>query len=100
VTFADNSARLSPSDRRIVGEVFPLQSQNGAAVRIVGYAAKGGSNASQQLANFRMALDRANAVANVLAQAGVASDHILVETAPPTGESGVAANRAEIFLES
>jgi len=100
VTFADNSARLSPSDRRIVGEVIPLQRQTGAAFRIVGYAAKGGSNASQQLANFRMALDRANAVANVLAQAGVASDRILVETAPPTGESGVAANRAEIFLEN
>ncbi len=101
VTFADNSARLSPSDRRILGEVIPLQRQTGAAFRIVGYAAAGrGGNASQQLANFRMALDRANAVASVLAQAGVAPDQILVETAPPTGESGVAANRAEIFLEN
>lgn len=100
VTFSDNSARLTPSDRRIVGEVVPLQRQSGAAFRIVGYAAGRGSSASQQLVNFRMALDRANAVASVLAQAGVAPDQILVETAPPTGESGVAANRAEIFLEN
>jgi outer membrane protein OmpA-like peptidoglycan-associated protein len=100
VTFAANSARLSPSDRRIVGEVIPLQRQSGAAFRIVGYAAARGDSASQQLVNFRMALDRANAVASVLAQAGVAPDQILVETAPPTGESGGAANRAEIFLEN
>ena len=100
VTFAANSARLSPSDRRIVGEVVPLQRQSGAAFRIVGYAAGRGSSASQQLVNFRMALDRANAVASVLAQAGVAPDQILVETAPPTGENGGAGNRAEIFLEN
>jgi outer membrane protein OmpA-like peptidoglycan-associated protein len=101
VTFPDNSVRLTPSDRRIVGEVVPLQRQNGGALRVVGYAAAGpGAGAAQQLANFRMALDRANAVASALAQAGVASDQIIVETAPPTGESGVAANRAEIFLEN
>lgn len=100
VTFADNSARLSPSDRRIVDEVIPLQRQSGAAFRIVGYASRGGGNANQQLANFRIALDRANAVAGILAQAGVAADQILVETAPPTGESGISANRAEIFLEN
>jgi outer membrane protein OmpA-like peptidoglycan-associated protein len=100
VTFADNSARLSPSDRRIVDEVIPLQRQTGAAFRVVGYASRGGGNASQQLASFRIALDRANAVASVLAQAGIAPDQILVETAPPTGESGIAANRAEIFLEN
>jgi outer membrane protein OmpA-like peptidoglycan-associated protein len=100
VTFADNSARLSPADRRIVGEVIPLQRQTGGAIRVVGYASKGGGTASQQLANFRIALDRANAVASVLAQSGVAPDQILVETAPPTGENGIAANRAEIFLEN
>jgi outer membrane protein OmpA-like peptidoglycan-associated protein len=101
VTFPDNSARLTPSDRRIVGEVVPLQRQNGGALRIVGYAAAGrGAGAAQQLAHFRMALDRANAVASALTQAGIAPDQILVETAPPTGETGVAANRAEIFLEN
>jgi len=100
VMFADNSARLSPADRRIVDQIIPLQRQTGGAFRVVGYASKGGGTASQQLANFRIALDRANAVASVLAQAGVATDQILVETAPPTGESGIAANRAEIFLEN
>ena len=101
VTFPDNSARLTPSDRRIVGEVVPLQRQSGGALRVVGYAAAGrGAGAAQQLVHFRMALDRANAVASALAQAGVAPDQILVETAPPTDETGIAANRAEIFLEN
>lgn len=77
-----------------------MQRQTGGALRIVGYASKGGSTASDQLANFRIALDRANAVASVLAQSGVAPDQILVETAPPTAEGGVTANRAEIFLEN
>ena len=100
MTFAANSARLSPSDRRIVGQIIPLQRQTGGAVRVVGYTSKDGGTASEQLANFRIALDRANAIASVLAQSGVAPDQILVETAPPTGESGVTANRAEIFLEN
>jgi outer membrane protein OmpA-like peptidoglycan-associated protein len=101
VTFTANSTRLTPSDRRIVGEVVPLQRQSGGALRVVGYAAAGrGADAAQQLAHFRMALDRANAVASALTQAGVAPDQILVETAPPTGETGIAANRAEIFLEN
>jgi len=101
VTFPDKSSQLTPADRRIVGEVVPLQRQTGGAFRVVGYAAAGrGVGTAQQLATFRMALDRANAVASALAQAGVAPDQILVETAPPTGETGIAANRAEIFLEN
>src|SRR5260370_1282100 len=38
VTFPDNSSRLTPADRRIVGEVVPLQRQTGGAFRVVAYA--------------------------------------------------------------
>jgi outer membrane protein OmpA-like peptidoglycan-associated protein len=99
ITFANNSARLSAADERTLGEVVPMQQRSGGAVRVVGYAATGrAAGVAQQLASFKMALDRANAVAAALRQAGVEPDRILVEAAPPTGETGVMAQRAEIFL--
>lgn len=101
ITFAENSAKLSAADQRILGEVVPLQRRSGGAVRVVGHAAKGrGEGAAQQLASFRMALDRANAVAAALRQAGIAPNRILVEAAPPTDETGAATQRTEIFLEN
>jgi outer membrane protein OmpA-like peptidoglycan-associated protein len=70
-------------------------------VRVVGHAAKGRTDsAAQQLASFRTALDRANAVAAALARAGVAPNRILVEAAPATPGSDVIAQRTEIFLEN
>jgi len=88
---------IRPTDRRAGHSAAATDRWRRA---VVGYAAKAGGTASEQLANFRIALDRANAVASVLAQSGVAPDQILIETAPPTGERGVTANRAEIFLEN
>jgi outer membrane protein OmpA-like peptidoglycan-associated protein len=100
ITFADNSARLSADDERLLGGVVPLQQRSGGAVRVVGYAAKPRADgASQQLASFRMAIERANAVASALAQAGIAPSQISVEAAPPSG-TGPAAQRAEVFLEN
>src|SRR5579883_2485219 len=100
VTFTGNSTRLTEADQRILGEVVPLQQQSGPPVRVVGHAAKGRSDsAAAQLASFRTALDRANAVAAALRRAGIAANQILVEAAPP-GEGGAAADRAEIFLEN
>ena len=100
IAFADNSARLSPAEQRKLDDIVPLQRRNGGLVRVVGYAPKPRSDgASQQLASFRMALERANAVATALAQAGIAAGQIAVEAAPPSG-TGIAAQRAEIFLEN
>jgi outer membrane protein OmpA-like peptidoglycan-associated protein len=100
ITFLDNSARLSAADQRTLGDIVPLHQRNGGTVRVVGYAAKPRTEgAAQQLASFRMALERANAVATALTQAGVAPSQIAVEAAPPT-DSGIAAQRAEIFLEN
>ena len=76
-----------------------MQQRSGGSVRVVGYAPEGrGTGVSQQLASFKMALDRANAVAAALRQAGIEPSRILVEAAPPTPETGVMAQRAEIFL--
>jgi outer membrane protein OmpA-like peptidoglycan-associated protein len=100
VTFPGNSTKLTAADQRILGEIVPLQQQSGAPIRVIGHAAKGrGDSVAQQLASFRVALDRANAVAVALTQAGIARNQILVETAPPGSDAGVT-DRAEIFLEN
>jgi len=65
-------------------------------VRIVGYAG-GGSGAVEKLNNYRAALDRAQAVAAALSQAGIPSDKIQVEAAPAGAGSGE--SRAEVLLE-
>jgi len=101
ITFADNSTQLSSADRRVVDGVVPLQRRNGGGLRVVGHAAKPrGEGATQQLASFKMALARANAVATALTQAGIAPDQIAIEAAPPSSDGGGAASRAEIFLEN
>jgi hypothetical protein len=62
----------------------------------VGYAGAG-SGAVEQLNSYRSALDRAQAVAAALTQAGIPSDKIQVEAAPAGANSGE--SRAEILLE-
>lgn len=94
VNFAPNSARLGAADRKAVQAAARAQQQSGATIRVVGHGG-GGNSPAQQLAGFRMALDRANAVAGALTEAGVPSDRILVETAPTEGSGS---NKAEIFL--
>jgi hypothetical protein len=62
-------------------------------VRVVTEAAPAGGT-SGALAAFGLALDRSNAVALALAEAGVPQRSIQVETAPP----GTAPGRARIYL--
>jgi outer membrane protein OmpA-like peptidoglycan-associated protein len=95
VSFAPNSARLSPSGSQAVAAAAKAQRDSGSPLRVVGHGGTGGDSPTQQLAGFRIALDRANAVAVALTQAGVPTDQILLETAPTDGN---ASNQAEIFL--
>ena len=96
VKFAADSTTLSDEDRQILEKVVPLYQQNPGKVRVVGYAGAG-SGAAEQLNSFRAALDRAQAVAAALTQAGIPSDKIAVEAAP--SGSGSVESRAEVLLE-
>jgi outer membrane protein OmpA-like peptidoglycan-associated protein len=96
IKFAADSTNLSENDRQTIGKIVPLYQQNPGKVRIIGYAGAG-NGAAEQLNSFRAALDRAQAVAAALTQAGVPSDKIAVEAAPTGANS--AENRAEILLE-
>ena len=96
IRFAADSTSLSDEDRQTIEKVVPLYQQNPGKVRIVGYAGAG-SGAVEQLNSFRAALDRAQAVAAALTQAGIPSDKIAVEAAP--SDSNSVESRAEVLLE-
>jgi outer membrane protein OmpA-like peptidoglycan-associated protein len=96
IKFAADSTSLSEEDRRTIEKVVPLYQQNPGKVRIVGYAGAG-NGAAEQLNSFRTALDRAQAVAAALTQAGIPADKIAVEAAPSDANS--VESRAEVLLE-
>jgi outer membrane protein OmpA-like peptidoglycan-associated protein len=96
IRFGGGSTSLTDADRQALATVVPLYQQNPGKVRIVGYAGAGGG-AVEQLNSYRAALDRAQAVAAALTQAGIPSDKIQAEAAPTGTSSGE--SRAEILLE-
>jgi outer membrane protein OmpA-like peptidoglycan-associated protein len=96
IRFTADTTNLSDEDRRTIERVVPLYRENPGKVRIIGYAGAGGG-ATEQLNSFRAALDRAQAVAAALTQAGIPSDKIAVEAAPSGSNSGE--SRATVLLE-
>jgi outer membrane protein OmpA-like peptidoglycan-associated protein len=96
IRFAEDSTNLNEADRQTIGKIVPLYQQNPGKIRVIGYASAG-SGAAEQLNSFRAALDRAQAVAAALTQAGVPADKIAVEAAPSGSNS--TDNRAEVMLE-
>jgi len=96
IRFAADSTNLSAEDRQTIEKVVPLYKENPGKVRIIGYAGAG-SGAAEQLNSFRAALDRAQAVAAALTQAGIPADKIAVEAAPSGSNSGE--SRAAVLFE-
>jgi hypothetical protein len=95
IAFPRDSAALPGTGRSSLEEVAAAQREHGGTVRIVTEAAPaGGTNGA--IAAFGLALDRANAVALALAEAGVPQQSIQVETAPP----GTAPGRARVYLQN
>ncbi len=96
INFAANSTSLSNADRQSLGGIVKLYRSHSGKVRVIGYSGVG-SSADQQLNGFQAALDRAQAVADALAKAGIPADKILVEAAPTGNDSGQ--SRAEVLFE-
>jgi len=94
IRFAAGATRLAAEDRPIVAKIAALYRRRPGSLRIIGFAG-GGGDAARQLANFRAALDRAQAVAAALAKAGIPTAKIKIEAAPAGADAGAA--RAEIL---
>jgi outer membrane protein OmpA-like peptidoglycan-associated protein len=96
IAFPGDKTNLSEADRRTLDNVLPRYRTKPGLVRVVGYAGIGAS-AAEQLSSYRTALDRAQAVAKGLAQAGIPATKIAVEAAPTGADAGP--GRAEILFE-
>jgi outer membrane protein OmpA-like peptidoglycan-associated protein len=84
---ADDRARLEP--------IAAMYKAKPGGVRIVAYAAAA-TGSAEQLNSFRTALDRAQAVAKALTNAGVPADKIQTEASP--AEAASPAGRVEVRL--
>lgn len=110
VTFQTGSSRLTAADRRALDDVIKLREQYNGAVRVIGHASSRTQDLHplrHKLVNFRISLNRANAVAAALMARGFPADRLFVgavsDNEPlyyevmPAGESGN--QRAEIYLD-
>ncbi|MBM3548881.1 MAG: hypothetical protein FJX54_18215 [Alphaproteobacteria bacterium] len=109
IRFGEGSARLGTADRETVARIAAMANEVRGMVRIVGHAGRpgGGEGPKQEVAEFGLSLDRANAVAQELMRNGISADRLKVEAvgdAEPLVIAGSAAaeaanRRAEIFIE-
>lgn len=109
IYFGHGSARLTAAERETVADVARTAAASGAAVQVVGHASSRTADLSlrdHEVANFAISLKRAQAVADVLIDAGVPAERVRVEALSdaqpefyevmPSGEAGN--RRVEIVL--
>jgi len=108
IRFGVGLATLSTSARAAIGRMARTIKQSRVRVRVVGHASSRTRNMdpmSHHMANFKVSLDRANAVAGELRRRGVDPAAITVEAVSDTDPAyievmpaGEAANRRVVVL--
>ncbi|HEY4134721.1 MAG TPA: OmpA family protein [Alphaproteobacteria bacterium] len=100
VYFTNNSATVDADDRRALNTLAQSYKDTGGSLRIVGFASSGRATAAAQIANFRIASQRAEAVAQELARLGVPRTRMTVSSATAAGGGDPALERrVEIALD-
>jgi len=110
IMFPNGSSHLSARDRRILANIRKLHKERGGRLRVIGHASSRTRNTDpvrHKMVNFKVSVDRADAVARELMRMGIKRDLITVDavsdTEPvyfefmPSGEAGN--RRTEIYLE-
>ncbi len=95
IGFAAGAANLGDAELATLDKVAALYRQNPDKLRVVGYAAVGRAE-SDPMNSFRIALDRAQAVAAALKKTGIPADKISVEASP--AKAAGSGDRAEVLL--
>jgi outer membrane protein OmpA-like peptidoglycan-associated protein len=95
IIFAAGSKSLSDSDVEALKRVATLYREHPRKLRVVGYV--GVAAATDPLASFSTALDRAQAVAAALVKTGIPAAKIAVEASPT--KSATAGEHAEVLIE-
>jgi outer membrane protein OmpA-like peptidoglycan-associated protein len=97
INFAPGSAYLASGVRGTIADIVNTHNAEGGTIRIVGFGEASGKDAA--VAGLTLALDRAQAVAVALTDAGVAAKDIAVEAAPVAAKGGTDSPHAEVYLE-
>jgi outer membrane protein OmpA-like peptidoglycan-associated protein len=97
ISFAPGSAYLTGAPRGTIAEIVKLHNEEGGTIRIIGFGEASGKDAA--MAGLTLALDRAQAVAVALTDAGISAKDIAVDAAPVTARGGGDAPHAEVYLE-
>jgi len=111
IHFNNGSAALSRRDRQIIANALQLKKERGGRIHIVGHASSRTrltDPVRHKMVNFKVSVDRADAIARELMRLGVKKEELVVDAISdanpvyyefmPTGEAGN--RRAEIYLES
>ena len=109
ILFDNGKADLDSSDRRVLRDVVAIHHQRGGKLRVIGHASartRSMDPIRHKMVNFKISVDRADAVARELARLGARQGDISVaarsDTQPiyyevmPSGEAGN--RRAEVFI--
>jgi outer membrane protein OmpA-like peptidoglycan-associated protein len=110
IYFNDGSTRLSANDRRLVDQIAEAARRTGGTLRIIGHASMGAPSRDPDrtdMINYKVSLERANAVAAELARSGVPGPQMQVvgegARSPiyaETSKTGAAGNRrTEVYLD-
>lgn len=94
VTFGSGSANLSQTAITAIDQLVAQVTQNGLAVRVVGYASVDRGD-GVLVENTRLAIARANAIAGRMIGRGVAPDQIRMEA---SGQAVAGVDQAQVFL--
>ena len=110
ILFANGSAKIAGKYAKTLRAIVDMQKQRGGTIRVIGHASSRTRDIKplgHQLANFRISLDRAKAVASQLVRygappgsitvSGVADNQPIYHEFMPLGEAGN--RRAEIYLD-
>lgn len=111
IHFRNGSDSLDGNDVHVLRQVAALQQQTGGVIRVIGHASSRTQNMDEvrhKMVNYRMSVERADAVASALVRLGLPKDVIVVGAASdsdpvyrevmPSGEAGN--RRAEIYIDS
>ena len=99
VFFANNSAAIDAEGQRALSQLAASFKQHGGSLRIVGFASGQAASANAQIANFRIASQRAEAVAQTLARLGVPMNRMIVSSGNAGAVDAALARRVEVSLD-
>ncbi len=99
VFFANGSAAIDADGKRALRILADGYKENGGSLRIVGFASGQAASASAQIANFRIAGQRAETVAQELNRLGVPMNHMVISSGNAGAGDAALARRVEVSLD-